>query len=692
MIQESILALRLTPSHIAFARGWANGLDIGDLANRYLAAFGRSDGSLIDLRVAKSILQQVLGDLAAIAQKNNIKGAATLWRQSSRIRVIPIGPTLEDFRESLEYGDDISESELTELYKETFNSDSKNSDQASNRRARLIKRQLDFLNQIQPHVSEPIKLTDGVRYWFSPGTADLLVSGGLHLIQDVVFRILNFNATWFDGIPSIGEKKASLISNFLIDSFGPLDKAVAKCGFDPFNLPGRPIIEPRQVLHLSAILQHQGSSSGNIVESESPSTGRHVTTATGSSIADSLSGKTGQYRSPDAVTDASNDYEAMESWLRLKQSDSTILLYRREVTRLIAWAINSRRKAVSSLTVEDALLFRDFLTQIPPASLVKKGPPRGYKSKTEEFGHITIPGFSQPQLSPKSIKKTLVVINGFYNWLVSVRYLTANPFSGIKPPSSLSGVNDRSTLATDTESLELARLHKESVIDRTLPREVTDAINSYLLDNAKKDDAEFIIRASFTFKFALITGLRISGLAAARIDHLEYISAEPTDGVGGWILHVIEKRNKAREVPIPEVLIDDLKIYLAHRGILPTENNPLGDPGTFLIGAYPSALRQKKAAGDGIRPQAIHDTLKTLFKCVAESATFKDPNALRQLKRSTTHWLRHTSATRAIANDVPLDVVAGILGHSSLTTTSRYIRAERKRKMAEMQRIWNPTT
>lgn len=284
-----------------------------------------------------------------------------------------------------------------------------------------------------------------------------------------------------------------------------------------------------------------------------------------------------------------------------------------------------------------------------------------------------------------------MIINGFYNWLISVRYVSANPFAGIRATNFLPSVNDRSTLSSDTESLKVARIHKESVVDRTLPREVTDAINNYLSQTDGKE-AEFIFRASFIFQLASITGMRISELAAARIDHLEYVSAEPTGGVGGWILHVIGKRNKAREVPIPDVLIDALKSYLAHRGILPTEGNPLGDPGTFLIGAYPSVLSDKKAAGDGIRPQAIHTALKTLFQCVAESSKFKDPNALRQLNRSTTHWLRHTSATRAVASEVPLDVVAGILGHSSLSTTSRYIRAERARKMAEMQRLWNIDT
>jgi integrase len=89
-----------------------------------------------------------------------------------------------------------------------------------------------------------------------------------------------------------------------------------------------------------------------------------------------------------------------------------------------------------------------------------------------------------------------------------------------------------------------------------------------------------------------------------------------------------------------------------------------------------------------VLPQTIHRALKELFSMAITSRTFNDPKAGDKLRRATTHWLRHTAATRAVAAQVPLDVVASTLGHSSLTTTSRYVRAERVRKLAEMQKLW----
>jgi len=37
-----------------------------------------------------------------------------------------------------------------------------------------------------------------------------------------------------------------------------------------------------------------------------------------------------------------------------------------------------------------------------------------------------------------------------------------------------------------------------------------------------------------------------------------------------------------------------------------------------------------------------------------------------RLAGATTHWLRHTFGTRAIAQAVPLDVIQGQMGHASI--------------------------
>jgi integrase len=52
-----------------------------------------------------------------------------------------------------------------------------------------------------------------------------------------------------------------------------------------------------------------------------------------------------------------------------------------------------------------------------------------------------------------------------------------------------------------------------------------------------------------------------------------------------------------------------------------------------------------------------------------------------RLLSTSAHAFRHTFGTRAVARQMPIDVVQTILGHASLQTTSIYVRAERVRML-----------
>ncbi|CDS55356.1 Integrase [Polaromonas sp. CG9_12] len=682
MQHDSILKSRLTPAHIALAKAWINGLDLASMATRYLPALGDDDGQ-IDLRSAKSSLIAVLADLSGAAHRHNIPGSAVLSRQAARIRVDASRPSLQDFQESLDHGDDMSEGELIALYDERYPNSDKKTDRSLARKGRLINRQLALLARLEPLVSTPLTLDDEVQGWFVPSLADRLAQSGLKTIEDLAIAMAGNPGEWFTSVAGIGTLKATRIERFLHAHLGSLEEALDQKGIAyKIDLPPA---EEKQGLRLSleACAAVVPFSDRTVVRGSLARPG-------GNPALDGSKGRLRQLGTP-AATEAGNDYEAMQTWLQLKASASTVTLYRREITRLIAWSIQVRQRPMSSLSIEDALAYRDFLGAVPPSFQVKKGPKKrtvAEKQVHEERQDIAVASFTQASLATSSIKKSLVVINGFFNWLVSVRYVTANPFSGVKAASVLPGKGQGTTSADDVESLEFARWRKESIVERALPREATEAIDSYLDFAHEAKDEEFKTRAAFIYRFGMMTGLRVSELAAARRDHLEYIEADSSTGSGGWILHVVGKQSKAREVPMPDALVVHLQDYLVHRGLLESPSTSINVPsGTFLVGGYASKLRDKRA-GDGVMPQTIHRALKELFAMAINSRTFKDPKAGDKLRRATTHWLRHTAATRAVAAQVPLDVVASTLGHSSLTTTSRYVRAERVRKLAEMQKLW----
>ena len=56
-------------------------------------------------------------------------------------------------------------------------------------------------------------------------------------------------------------------------------------------------------------------------------------------------------------------------------------------------------------------------------------------------------------------------------------------------------------------------------------------------------------------------------------------------------------------------------------------------------------------------------------------------DAHAKLLATSAHAFRHTFGTRAVAMNMPIDVVQRILGHASLQTTSIYVRAERQRML-----------
>jgi site-specific recombinase XerD len=54
-----------------------------------------------------------------------------------------------------------------------------------------------------------------------------------------------------------------------------------------------------------------------------------------------------------------------------------------------------------------------------------------------------------------------------------------------------------------------------------------------------------------------------------------------------------------------------------------------------------------------------------------------NPVAAERLANASTHWLRHTHGSHAVAGGVPLAIVRDNLGHSNIATTSIYVHSDR---------------
>lgn len=348
-----------------------------------------------------------------------------------------------------------------------------------------------------------------------------------------------------------------------------------------------------------------------------------------------LDGSKGAFRAPrsSCVMEANDDYRAVQTWLQLQESPATRRAYRKEVERLILWAIVDRAKALSSLSTEDAIFYRAFLKDpIPRKRWVGPIVPRS----SPEWRP-----FHRP-LKEQSAAYALQVINAMFRWLIEQRYVLANPFASVKLKA---GSRDESSF--------LKRCFDEHEWGL-----VQSLAHSGQLENAWSEEA--LARLHFALDFSYGTGLRSSELVNARLAHLE-IKPSST-----WI-QIRGKGQKKRRVVVPAIARSALDRYLHYRR-LPT--TPAGwIPTTPLI---PQLDIDNKALSAG----RLWEIFQGFFDFAATQADDINPALADKLRRASPHWMRHTHATHALNNGVATTAVRDNLGHASIATTSTYLHAE----------------
>jgi integrase len=139
-------------------------------------------------------------------------------------------------------------------------------------------------------------------------------------------------------------------------------------------------------------------------------------------------------------------------------------------------------------------------------------------------------------------------------------------------------------------------------------------------------------------------------------------------------MQVRGKGSKNRIAVVPGQALHALQDYLAVRGLGSIQEAP---PGAPLLA---SSLDPMEPIGY----QALYEHVKGwLVKAVQASSL--PANERERLARAMTHWLRHTFGTRAIARQVPLDVIQAQMGHVSIqTTTAIDGRAPIQRRVDEL--------
>jgi len=377
-----------------------------------------------------------------------------------------------------------------------------------------------------------------------------------------------------------------------------------------------------------------------------------------------LSGAAGSNRAPTTATRiaAAEDLAAVTAWLaRYADSAATLATYRREVERLILWAVLQLGKPLSSLTHEDLLAYERFLADPQPAARwVLAG------SKKLARGHPDWRPFAGP-LSPGSVRQALVILNACFAWLTEAGYLAGNP-------------------------LALARRRRAPTrprITRYLSHDLWEAVKAAIEAMPVATERERLHAARCRW---LCTVLYLGGLRASEVTGTSmgaFFCRRDAKGIERWWLEVTGKGNKTRLVPATDELIAELARYRRAHGLPPTpqpgETRPLVLP---VIG-------REQALSRG----ALHLILKEVFGMAAERLRARGPEWEAQaavLASASAHWLRHTAGSHMTDQQVDLRYVRDNFGHASIATTSAYLHSEedaRHQATQERHRIgWTSKT
>lgn len=328
---------------------------------------------------------------------------------------------------------------------------------------------------------------------------------------------------------------------------------------------------------------------------------------------------------------ANDDVAAIGLWLaEYLDSPHTLRSYRKEAERLLVWATQVRGKAVSSLTREDVLAYEAFLANPPAAwcddALGRRGDHRRLLAGP---------------LSERSRRQALGILAGLFQYLVRGGYLTGSPFA----------------LQPRRRRRRGATRRVERFLDQSLWRDVLAEVERWPHDSLREQQR--YERARWVLRLLYATALRVSEAAQAHEGDLRHVR-------GRWWLHVIGKGGVEGRIPLSEALLQDYARYRVFLGLSAAPDPASCRPLICGIAGHAQPLT----------PTAVYLIVKDAFRRVA-AAWEKDQRArAAQLRRVSTHWLRHTAASHQADNGMPLHHIQQNLRHSSIATTSIYLHAE----------------
>ncbi|MHB8536234.1 MAG: tyrosine-type recombinase/integrase [Sulfuricaulis sp.] len=371
-------------------------------------------------------------------------------------------------------------------------------------------------------------------------------------------------------------------------------------------------------------------------------------------LPEALSGRVGVNRGQGGKQcNADEDVAAIQAWLDTTRSPRTREAYRREAERLLLWCWAVHGKPVSSLLLEDLQAYFKFCADPQPAD-------RWCGPRKPRFDPAWRPFHDQTVQEAKKRKKksiawgqAVAILSALFTFLVEVGYLEKNPMAIIR--RSARGSRQRGKRVTRLLS-HAEWEYVQQFID-ALPETPARA-------RARKE------RIRFMFNFLYLLVPRLGDLATHTMGSFERTAR------GKWRWKVTGKGDKEEALPVNQAMLRALERYRVSLGLpalpLPEETIPL--------------VPDLKHPDRGLSANRIYRIVKWVFEKTAVRVAKENPTSAANLRRASTHWLRHTGASHALDAGVDLRNVSKMLRHADLQTTSIYAHTEDQRWEDDMER------
>jgi len=332
-----------------------------------------------------------------------------------------------------------------------------------------------------------------------------------------------------------------------------------------------------------------------------------------------------------------SDKAATEAWIAARAgSIATVKVYRREATRLLLWLHHEKNGTLlSKMQVPNCRDYMTFLQHVPSNWISRA------RSSPGTQGWAPFRG----RLSTHSVRQAITIIASMFQWLQATSYLQHNPWLLVNQKIG----DDKEDKVLQSKALSAVALRY--VIDYCLARLPAPAAHRML----------------FIARFLSSVGLRSAELLSAKLSDVQHEEE-------GWVMQVQGKGSKNRIAALPASALEALNTYLMARGLGDITQAPPAAPILASL-ADPMAT---------VGYQALYTHVKSWLRKAIQSADLPSAERIR-MSQASTHWLRHTFGTQAIAKEVPLDVIQAQMGHASIqTTTSIYGRAPIRRRIDEL--------